>query len=147
VKKEYYGNFVYGNAQFFHPDYSGNFSSVNFHFDLNFITFKNGFGSQAAVKGKVGLSSTSGGSIVLWVKAKNLAAGYSNEGIGGKDFYENDDNSKLFAETEKGSRSSNTKWKIKINREKYKATALEMIKKSIDSQFAEYDANVAKEKK
>ena len=132
VKKEYYGNFVYGNAQFFPPDFKGNVSSVNFHFDLNFISFRNGFGTNASIKGTTGLKSTSGGSIVFWAKAKNLAASYTNECVGGTDFYDSFD---------KGS-----KWVVKINKEKYKALALQMIKKSIDDQFAEYDKDVAKAK-
>ncbi|MBP7810537.1 MAG: hypothetical protein KA163_14690 [Bacteroidia bacterium] len=147
VKKEYYGNFVYGNAQFFPTDFSGNTSSVNFHIDINFISFKNGFGTKAAIRGKVGLKTTAGGSVVLWVKAKNLAAGYSNEGIGGSDFYEHDGNSKLFSGTDEGSFASHSKWIVKINKDAYKAKTLELIKKSIDSQFAEYDEDVAKAKK
>ena len=132
VKKEYYGNFVYGNAQFFPTDFQGNVSSVNFHFDLNFISFRNGFGTNASIKGTTGLKSSSGGSIVLWAKTKNLAASYTNECVGGTDFYDTFD---------KGS-----KWVVKINKEKYKSLALQMIKKSIDDQFAEYDKDLAKAK-
>jgi len=133
VRKEYYGNFVLGNSQFFPTDFKGNTSAINFHMDVNFISFRNGFGTNASVTGKAGLKSNSAGSIVLWAKTKNLAASYTNEGLGGSD---------SFDDFEKGA-----KWKVKINKEKYKANVLEMIKKSIDSQLAEYDADVAKEKK
>jgi len=132
VKKDYYGNMVYGNAAFFPGDYTGNLSRVNFHFDLNFIEFKAGFGTNASIKGTPGLKSTAGGSLSLMMKAKPLAIAYSNEGTGGADFYDSFDDS--------------SKWIITINKDKYKVLALEMIKKSIDSQMAEYDANVAKEK-
>lgn len=134
VKKEYFGNFVYGNAQFFPTDFKGNVSSANFHLDLNFISFKNGFGSNASIKGTAGLKSNSGGSLVLWSKTKMLAASYTNEGIGGAGFYDTFDN-------------GGAKWKIVINKAKYKALALEMIKKSIDGHFTEYDENLAKEAK
>lgn len=133
VKKEYFGNFVYGNAQFFPPDFKANISSVNFHLDMNFISFRNGFGTNAFIKGTAGLKSTSGGSLVLWAKAKNLSASYSNEGVGGNGFYDAFD-------------SGSSKWKIVINKAKYKALALEMIKKSIDGHFAEYDVNLAEAK-
>lgn len=133
ARKEAYGSFSYGNNQFFPTDFKSDVASVNFHLDLNFINFTSGFGSQASVKGMAELTSTSGGSLVIWAKTKFLTAGYYNKGTGGSDFYDAFD---------KG-----TPWVITANPEKYKTLALEIIKRSIDSQFAEYDANVAKEKK
>lgn len=134
VKKDYYGTMVYGNGAFFPGDFTGNLSRVNFNMNINFMDFTAGFGTNASLKGKPALKSTSGSSLVLWIKTKNLAAGYSCEGNGGTDFQDGIDN-------------AGGKWKLKVNREKYKAAAIELVKKSIDSQFAKYDEDLAKEKK
>ncbi len=131
VKKEYYGNYVYGNTQFF-IDYTKNASSVAFNCSLNFAEFKAGFGTNAFLKAEPALKITSASSLNKSVKAKFTIAGFSSDGNGGATYLDTID-------------ESNT-WVFKINRENYKASAIDLIKKSIDSHFAEYDTIIAKEK-
>jgi hypothetical protein len=137
VKKEAYGNSALNNSHYF-VDYrdSKTTSNVSFNFALNFISFKTGFGSSASISGKTGLKSTCSSSYTVLEGAKPLFANYSNEASGGSDFVESCEGCK-----------GGSKWKVKINKEKYKSVAIEMIKKSIDALFAEYDADVEKEKK
>lgn len=131
VKAEAFGVTAFSNGGYF-LDFTKSGADASFGAVLNFVEFKTGIGSQSFIKAEPSLTITSGSGINKNAKAKYVGLGLNTTGTGSADFLETID---------KGDT-----WKFIINREKYKSAAMELIKKTIDDQFAEYDAIIAKEK-
>lgn len=129
---------TYGNAK--HMWQYGIGNSTGFNGTVDFIDFKTAkLGSTASVTSKPKLSIR--GSFVSTIWAKNKVGGYigSIETEGITDYYteKNNDGMEFL-----GAKVVDDVYMI--DRDKFKINTLEMIKKSIDAQFADYDEVVAK---
>jgi hypothetical protein len=129
---------TYGNAK--HMWQYGIGNSTGFNATIDFIDFKTAkLGSTASVTSKPGLSLS--GNFVATIWDKNKVGGYigsiSTDGIA-KYYTEISDDEMEFL----GAKVVDDVYMI--DRAIFKSNVLEMIKKSIDAQFVDYDEEVAK---
>lgn len=128
----------YGNAK--HMWQFGVGNSTAFNATIDFISFKTAkLGSTASVKSKPQISMTGYMGATIW--AKNKVGGYIGgiESKGAEEYYTEAKDESMEA---LGSKVVDRVYMI--DREKFKSNVLEMIKKSMDANFADYDAVVAK---
>lgn len=127
-----------GNAK--HMWQYGVGNSTGFNATIDFISFKTAaLGSTASVTSKPGLNMT--GNLVATIWAKNKVGGYigSIETEGIKDYYtEVSDDEMEFL----GAKVVDDVYMI--DKAKFKANVMDMLKQSMDASFADYDAVVAK---
>ena len=117
--------------------------STGYNALIDFISFKTAaIGSTASVKSKPRL--TLNGTLVTTIWDKNKFGGYLGtiETGGMEDYYTAAEDSKIEA---LGAKRVDRVYRI--DREKFKANVLEMITKSMDASFANYDEVVAKNSK
>ncbi len=118
-------------------------NSTGYTATIDFISFKTAaLGSTASVKSKPQLSMLGGLTATIW--EKNKVGGYigSIETAGMKDYYTGIDNEGMeFL----GAKVVDDVYMV--DKEKFKTNVLSMIKQSMDAQFADYDAVVAKNTK
>lgn len=133
---------AWGNAVHMPSDFKGNYFYGSFNATVNFVDFKTAkLGSTASVKGNPQLTSFTSMGLSVWEKTKFGVYSGSQELTGTTDYYDD-----VTQEQKNILTSQFNFWNYMANREKYKSNALEMIKKSMDDMFADYDATVAKEK-
>jgi hypothetical protein len=129
---------TYGNAK--HTWLYGVGNSTSFNAIIDFIDFKTAkLGSTASVTSKPGLSLNANLAATIWEKGK--VGGYIGriETAGITDYYteKNNDGMEFL-----GSKVVDDVYMI--DRAKFKENVMEMIKKSIDAQFVDFDEVVAK---
>ncbi|MEQ9402870.1 MAG: hypothetical protein RIM99_04730 [Cyclobacteriaceae bacterium] len=132
---------TYGNAK--HMWQYGIGNSASFNATIDFISFKTAkLGSTASVKSNPRLTMTGGLVSTIW--EKNKVGGYigSIATDGTEDYY-----SEAVDESMEALGSKVVDRVYKADRAKYKANVLEMIQKSMDASFADYDEVVAKNSK
>jgi hypothetical protein len=131
-----------GNAVHLPSDFKGNVFWANYNATIDYIDFKTAkFGSTASVKGNAQLSMYGGMSATAWEKTKYGVYGSYQSLMGTKDYF-----TEMKEENFSFLGTSSSSWNYYIDKAKYKANALEMIKKNLDDLFADYDAFIAKEK-
>ncbi len=131
----------YGNAH--HMWQFGMGNSTAYNATIDFISFKTAkLGSTASVKSKPQLKMNGYMGATIW--EKNKVGGYMGniETKGTEEYYSSADDESMEA---LGAKVVDRVYKI--DREKFKANVLEMIKQSMDANFADYDAVVAKNSK
>lgn len=130
-----------GNAKHMWPMGIGN--STGFTATIDFISFKTAaLGSTASVKSRPQLSMLGGLTATIW--SKNKVGGYigSIETGGSQDYYTGIDNEGMeFL----GAKVVDDVYMV--DKAKFKENVLNMIKQSMNAQFADYDAVVAKNRK